>query len=97
MDTPPEAAVSVAVCAVVTDDTVAVKLALVAPSATVTEEGTTTAALLLESVTVWPPLAAAALSVAVQLSVPALVIELDVQLKADRTTVLEDDPLPVPP
>ena len=44
-------------------------------------EGTTTAELLLDSVTVWPPLAAAAFSVAVQLSVPAPVIELDVQLR----------------
>jgi hypothetical protein len=81
LDAPPEVAVSVAVVAVETADTVAVKLALVEPDATVTEDGTTTDELLLESVTVWPPLAAAAFSVAVQLSVPAPVIELDVQLR----------------
>ena len=59
---------------------VAVKLALVAPEATVTDEGTVTAVLLLERLTAWPPLGAAALSVAVQLSVPAPVIDPLVQL-----------------
>jgi hypothetical protein len=43
-------------------ETVALKLALVAPSATVTEAGTVTAALLLARLTVVPPLGAAAVS-----------------------------------
>jgi hypothetical protein len=68
---PPAFAVSVTVVAVLTEDTVAVKLALVAPAGTVTEAGTLTAELLLASATANPPLAAAPFSVTVQLSVPA--------------------------
>lgn len=45
---PPVFADSVAVCVLVTDETVAEKLALLAPAATVTVEGTVTAELLLE-------------------------------------------------
>ncbi len=74
-------AVSVTVCAVLTEETVAVKLALVAPAATVTEAGTVTAELLLARLTVNPPLAAAAFSVTVQLSVPAPVIDPVVQIR----------------
>ena len=66
----PAAAVKVTVVAVLTDEYVAVKFALVAPAATVTEAGTVTAALLLARLTASPPLAAAAFSVTVQLSVP---------------------------
>ena len=73
-------AVRVAVCAVLTDETVAVKLAVVEPAATVTEAGTVTDELLLARLTVNPPVAAAAFSVTVQLSVPAPVIEPLVQL-----------------
>ena len=80
-DAPPEDAVSVAVCAVETAVIVAVKLALVAPEATVTDDGTVTDALLLVRLTAWPPLGAAAVSVAVQLSVPAPVIDPLVQLR----------------
>jgi hypothetical protein len=59
-DTPSAVAVSVAFAAVVTADAVALKAALVEPSATLTEAGTFNALLLLESVTtVW--LVAAAL------------------------------------
>ncbi len=58
-----------------TVDTVAEKLALVAPAATVTDDGTVTAVSLLDRLTAWPPVPAAAFSVAVQVSVPALVIE----------------------
>ena len=50
---------------------VAVKGAVVAPAATVTEAGTVTAELLLASVTASPPAGAAALSVTVHASVPA--------------------------
>ncbi len=51
------------------------KLAVVAPAATVTDEGTVTAVSLLDRLTAWPPVPAAPLSVTVQVSVPALVIE----------------------
>lgn len=67
---PPELADSVAVWAVVTDETVAEKLALLAPAATVTDDGTVTDASLLERLTANPPLAAAVFTVTVQESVP---------------------------
>ena len=51
---PPEAAETVTVCADATDATLAVKLALVAPDATVSDDGTETAALLLERFTASP-------------------------------------------
>jgi hypothetical protein len=73
---------------VLTDETVAAKLAVVAPEATVTEAGTATAELLLARPTANPPLAAATLSVTVQLSVPAAVIDALVQLKPLNTGTL---------
>ncbi len=72
---PPALAVNVAASAEFTGDTLAIKLALIAPAATVIELGTFTNELLLERVTTYPPLAAAAFNVAVQLSVPEPVIE----------------------
>ena len=83
----PEVAVSVAVCAVVTDVAVAVNPTLVAPATTVTVAGTVTAELLLARLIVTPLLVAAALSVAVQLSVPAPVIVPLVQLSPFRAGV----------
>ena len=83
----PALAVKVTVCAVLTDDTVAAKLALDAPAATVTELGTVTAELLLARLTVNPPLAAAAFSVTVQLSVPAPVIDPLEQVSALNTGI----------
>ncbi len=80
----PALAVSVTVAGVLTVETVAVKLALVAPAATVALAGTVTAELLLARLTAIPPLAAAAFSVTVQLSVPAPVIEALVQLNPLR-------------
>lgn len=71
MDTLPAVAVRVAVCAEVTVATVAVKLAEVAPAATVTEAGTVTAELLLARVTLIPPVAAVAVRLTVQVSDPA--------------------------
>jgi hypothetical protein len=62
-----------------------VKLAVVDPAATVTEAGTMTAVLLLARFTVKPPLAAAALSVTVQPSVPAPVIGPLLQLSPLKT------------
>ena len=74
-------AFSVAVCRAVTAPTVAEKLALVAPAATVTEDGTFTAEELLDKLTAWPPVGAAALRVTVQVSVVAFVSEELVQFK----------------
>jgi hypothetical protein len=82
---PPDFAVKVAVCAVLTADIVAVKVAEVAPAATVTDDGTTTAVLLLARLTAWPPLPAAAFSVAVQVSVPAPVSDPLAQLRLLNT------------
>ena len=84
----PNDAVKVAVCAVVTAEIVAVKPTLVAPAAIVTEAGTTTAVSSLDISTTWPPLPAAVLSVTVQLSVPAPVIDPLVQLNPLRLMVL---------
>ena len=81
----------VAVCAVETEAAVAVKLALVAPAATVTVEGTVTAAFPLVRLTAWPPVGAAALRVTVQESVPAPVIDAFEQATALGT--LEPVPL----
>ena len=78
-------AVSVTVVAVLTAVTVAVKLPLVAPAATVTVGGTVTAELLLARFTANPPVATAAFSVTAQLSVPAPVIEPLTQLSPVRT------------
>ncbi len=71
-----------AVCVEVMEETVALKLALVAPAATITEVGTLTAALLLARLTGIPPIAAAVFSVTLQLSVPALVMDPLAQLNA---------------
>jgi hypothetical protein len=87
----PALAVKVAVCAVVHEDTVALKVALVAPAGTVTEAGTVTAELLLARLTANPPLAAAAVRETVQLSVPAAVIELLLQLSALNDAVGDAD------
>jgi hypothetical protein len=69
--TPAALAVMVTVRAVVTADAAAVNPAVVAPLATVTDAGTVSALLLLERITVRPPLAAAAVRLTVQASVPA--------------------------
>jgi len=67
---PPMFADSVAVCELVTDETVAEKLALLAPAATATVDGTVTAVLLLDRLIAYPPLAAGALIATVHVSVP---------------------------
>ncbi len=74
-ETLPALAERVALVEPLTAVTVAVKLAPVAPGATVTDAGTVTAELLLARLTGSPPLAAAAFRVTEQLSVPAPVIE----------------------
>ena len=73
-EAPPPVAVSVSLSAALTADTVARNVALLAFSATVTEGGTDTDALVLESVTASPPVPAAPLSVTVHRSVPAPVM-----------------------
>jgi hypothetical protein len=81
------------VAAVLTEETVAVKLALDAPDATVTEIGTVTAELLLARLRANPPEAAAAFSDTVQLSVPAAVMEPFAQVSPVRTGT----PVPLKP
>jgi len=78
-------AVSVAACAVLTAVTAALNVALGEPAATLTVDGTVTALLLLARLTVNPPVAAAAFSVTVQLSVPDPVNESVVQLSPLNT------------
>jgi hypothetical protein len=78
-------AVNVTVCVVLTVETVAVKLPVVDPAATVTVAGTVTAELLLARFTWNPPLAAATFNVTVQLSVPAAIIDPLVQFSALNT------------
>ncbi len=74
-DAPPALAVKVAVCDELTDDTVAVKAALVALAGTVTVAGTVTAALLLARLTAIPLAGAVPVRFTVQASDPAPVIE----------------------
>ena len=95
-ETPPALAVSVTACAELTEETVAVNPALVAFAGTVTVAGTVTAALLLARLTTKAPLAAAAVKVTVQASVPAPVIEVllhEIALNAPAAGVLV---MPVP-
>ena len=75
LEIPPALAVRVTACAVETDDTVAVNPAVVALAGTTTVTGTVTAALLLVTATLKPPLPAGPLSVTVQASLPAPVID----------------------
>jgi hypothetical protein len=77
---PPVLAVSVAASVELTGETFAVKFALLAPAATVTEAGTLTSELLLEIPTVNPPLAAGVFTATMQLSVPDPTNELLAQL-----------------
>jgi hypothetical protein len=86
-DAPPELAVIVAVCVVLTALIDAENVAAVEPAGTVTEAGTATALLLLANVTAWPVLGAAPDNVAVQLSVAAPVMEVAAQLTALIWTV----------
>jgi hypothetical protein len=79
-DTPVELAETVTACATFTAEAVAEKLPLVAPAGSVIEAGTTKDELLLVRLTFRPPLGTAVLVVTVQLSVPAPVIVVLVQL-----------------
>ncbi len=88
-------AVNVADWSVETAATVAVKVAVVAPAATLTEAGTVTAALLLDKVTVVPLLGAAVLRVTVQESVPGPTTELLAQVSALGAGVTTATPVPL--
>ena len=90
-DVLPALAVRVTAWAVLTAVTVAEKLALVAPAATVTDPGTVTAELLLERLTANPPVDAAEFSETVHESVPAPVMEELVQ----ETPVSTGVPVPL--
>lgn len=83
----PALAVKVADCAEATPATVAEKLAEVALAATVTEEGTEMAELLLDRLTVNPPVSAAELRVTLQESLPEPVNAFELQVREDRTGV----------
>jgi hypothetical protein len=95
VETPPALAVSVAVCAVLTAEAVAVKAALEAPAAMVTEAGTVTALLLLARLTT-VALVAADVSVAVHASVPAPVSDALLQETALRAGAAVCAACPVP-
>lgn len=84
----PALAVSVTVCAEVTEETVAVKLAVFDPAGTVTEAGTVTSLLLLAKLTANPAVAAAVFRVTVQLSVPGPVIEPLAQVSRSKPAYL---------
>src|ERR1700722_14582880 len=91
---PPALAASVTVSAELTGETVAVKLAMADPAATVTVAGKATAGLSLARFTTKPPLGAAAFSVTEQLSVPAPVIDPIAQFRPLNTGI---SVLPWPP
>jgi hypothetical protein len=95
LETPLEEAVSVTDCAVLTEDTVAVKLALVALAGTRTVPGTVTAALLLLNETLSPPLGAAPLNVTVQPSVVAPVTTLARHKRPVKELEIAVSPLPL--
>ncbi len=81
----PALAVNVTLCEVLTELTVAVNPTLVCPAGILIEAGTVTDELLLDRLTTNPPLAAATFNVAVQLSVPAPVMEPLEQVKPAST------------
>jgi len=89
----PCVALSVTLCEAVTAATVATKVTLFVPAATVTDAGTVTAELLLARLTAKPVLGAEPLNDTVQLSVPAPIIEELAQVSPER----EGDPFePLP-
>jgi hypothetical protein len=96
LEMPPALAVRVTACAVETDDTVAVNPALLALAGTTTVAGTVTAALPLVRDTLKPPLPAGPLSVTVQASLPAPVIDALLQDSALRVAATAV-PVPVRP
>lgn len=94
-ETPPAVAVRVATWLELTDITVAVNGTLLALAGTVTVAGTVTAALLLDRLTLSPPLGAAAFSAAVQASVPDPVMDPLLQESALKAGGLLVVPVPL--
>ncbi len=94
LETDPCVAVSVTVCEAVTAETFATKLAVVAAAATFTEAGIAIALLLLERLTANPPLGAAEVSVTVQVSCSAPVMDEFAQLSPASVGAIADEPLP---
>ena len=94
-DTLPALALRVTASAVATDDTVAVNPALVAFAGTTIDAGTVTAVLLLDRLTLRPPLGAAASSVTMQASVPDPVMDALLQ-KSALNAAAGVDAMPVP-
>lgn len=90
----PCVAVSVTVCEVVTLDTFAAKVALVAPVGTNTTAGTVTEPLLLAKLTMMPLLGADAVKVTLQESALVPIIDEFAQLKPAKEATDEADPLP---
>ena len=84
-------------CVELTDAAVAVKDALVAPDAMVNEDGTVRLALLLDKATDAPPLAAAALKVAVQVVLPGVLMVAGVHVNEVSVGVTVPVPVMVPP
>jgi hypothetical protein len=74
---------------------VAVNVAVVAPEATITDDGTVSRALLLASATVDPPAGAAALIEAVQVEEPPPVSVFGLQVSAERPGTVITPPLAV--
>ena len=94
-DTLPALALRVTASAVATDDTVAVNPALVAFAGTTIDAGTVTAALVLDRLTLRPPLGAAAVSVTEQASVPDPVMDALLQ-KSEFNAAAGAAAVPVP-
>ncbi len=88
LELPFKLALTVAVWPLVTLAAVAVKLAALAPAATITEDGTVKLALLLLNATLAPPLGAAPLKLTVQLVLPG-VVSADAWHVNALTTVVE--------
>jgi hypothetical protein len=98
--TPSALALRVAVCAVLTGETAAVKLAVVDPACTVTEFGTVTAESSLDRLIAKPPLPAAEFNATVQLSIADPVAPSKAQLSAVNSTLvgaLAAVPVPLSP
>jgi hypothetical protein len=96
-EVPLRVAVICAVASVETAATVAEKVAVVAPAATVTEVGVVTLELLSERATLAPPVGAAVFRVTVQVDEPAAVNEEGEQLSPLGTTVTATLTAMVPP
>jgi hypothetical protein len=85
-ETPLRVAVTIALCALEMVPAVAVKEAVVAPAATVTEPGVVNAELLSEMVTTEPPLGAVEVRVTVQVLVAPEVRVVGLQTREERLT-----------